>query len=44
MTVIKKRLFHGIMGAMVFSALCAFPAFAKEERTPVGHIRLNISF
>ena len=43
MTVIKKRLFHGIMGAMVFSALCAFPAFAKEERTPVGHIRLNIS-
>ena len=37
----KVNLLTGAILAAALAMMAAFPASAKEERTPVGHITLN---
>ena len=39
----KTNLLKGAMFAALLSVAASFPASAKEERTPVGHITLNFN-
>lgn len=39
----KTNLLKGAMFAALLSVAASFPASAKEERTPVGHITLNLT-